>query len=183
MFHCFTVSLRLSVLCIYFLLAHLLSVSRMFTCSQQWRKRVKHVKHETIGPLSCDDSCFTYLWRGETEKRVYFLGMSQPLTSGEPKRSEMGHGRGLSVNPLSDAQTIRKLPWATQSDKHDGSAAYRAQLRTDPTNGAENLADMPYVNGNPDMFGPSIPLVREAAYNPPAVYPQPILRYGVDREA
>lgn len=166
-----------------FLFITCLACLTRFVCSaepeKKWGHRGQRDTKALTSTYGVSPSLAGYIGRGQE----YFLGMSQPLTSGEPKRSEMGHGRGLSVNPLSDAQTIRKLPWATESDKHDGSAAYRAQLRTDPTNGAENLDDMPYVNGNPDMFGPSLPLVREAAYNPPALYPQPILRYGVDREA
>jgi hypothetical protein len=108
--------------------------------------------------------------------------MSAPLSSSEPKRSEYSHGRGLSTHPLSDAQTIRGLPWKTEPGKHDAETVYRGQLRSDPTNGDEDLSTMPFVKGNPDMFGPSLPLVRESQYEPPAVYPQPVLRYGVDRQ-
>lgn len=108
--------------------------------------------------------------------------MTNPLKSSEPRRSEYSHGRGLSTHPESDAQTVRGLPWKTEAGKHDADTIRRGQLRSDPTNATEDLSTMPYVKGNPDMFGPSLPLVRESRYEAPAVYPQPVLRYGVDRQ-
>jgi hypothetical protein len=101
-----------------------------------------------------------------------------------PGRSEMSYGAGLAVNPESDFQSQRDLVFPQGKDKRDLVTEYRAQLRTDATLADENiLPDMLYVEGNPDAFGPGLPLVREAPVRPKGAHPQPKLRYGVDRQA
>jgi hypothetical protein len=97
-------------------------------------------------------------------------------------RSEMSFGAGRFVNPLSDYQSQRVLPWTVSEDSRDLELKYRKQQRTDPTNADENLDDMIHEYGNPDMFGPASPLVQEGIMNPPVSYKQPVLRYGVDRQ-
>lgn len=86
-------------------------------------------------------------------------------------------------HPNSDYQSIRKLAWPVGEDQDDVQNLLRAEKRTDPTNGAEIIEpDMYFAKGNPDMFGPAPPMVRESQQNPPALFPQPVLRYGVDRQ-
>jgi hypothetical protein len=109
--------------------------------------------------------------------------MTIPLSSGRPGRSQMSHGKGMMAHPDSDAQSVRNLPWQTESDKHDATNRIRAELRSDPTNSAEVIIpDLYYAKGNPDIFGPAPAMVQEAAYTPPPTYKQPVLRYGVDRQ-
>lgn len=111
------------------------------------------------------------------------LLMTQPLKSGEPGRSEFSHGKGMMTNPESDFQSQRALPFAATEGKRAATDRRRAEFRSDPTNGAETiLPDMYYSEGNPDMFGPQPPMVREKAVRPSGKYPQPTLRYGVDRQ-
>jgi hypothetical protein len=109
--------------------------------------------------------------------------MTQPLKSGTPGRSEMSHGKGLMTHPDSDYQSQRQLHFSIGEDENDVQNKLRAEKRTDPTNGFEIIEpDMYFAKGNPDMFGPQPAMVRESAQVPPAVFPQPVLRYGVDRE-
>jgi hypothetical protein len=101
-----------------------------------------------------------------------------------PGRSEMSHGRGLVKEPRSDFQSQRNLVFPQGDDKTDLNTEYRASLRVDATVPDDNiLPDMLYVEGNPDLFGPALPLVREEPVRPVGAHPQPKLRYGVDRQS
>lgn len=94
----------------------------------------------------------------------------------------MSHGKGMMAHPDSNYHRA-DLPFAEASDKHDATNRRRAEFRSDPTNGAETiLPDMYYERGNPDIFGPQPPMVQEGPVTPPAQFPQPVLRYGVDRQ-
>ena len=97
-------------------------------------------------------------------------------------RSEMSFGKGRFVNPLSDYQSQRTLPWETLDDSRQMELKYRMQQRTDPTNADENIETMYLEYGNPDQFGPASPLVQEKQMSPPVYYKQPVWRYGVDRQ-
>lgn len=109
--------------------------------------------------------------------------MTQPLKSGTPGRSQMSHGKGMMAHPQSDYQSQRKLVFGVASDKHDATNLRRAQFRLDATNGSEVVEpDMYFAKGNPDLFGPQPAMVQEPQQNPPALFPQPVLRYGVDRQ-
>lgn len=109
--------------------------------------------------------------------------MTLPLSEGTPGRSEFGHGKGMMKHPDSDYQSQRQLPFTVQSDKHDATNIRRAEFRSDPTNGAEQIIpDMYYAAGNPDLYGPQPAMVQEKAQVAPGLYPQPVLRYGVDRQ-
>lgn len=99
-----------------------------------------------------------------------------------PGRSEMSHGKGRYVDPRSDYQSQRKLPFPVETDKRAASLQREAELRLDPTNPLELVNDMYYVNGNADFY-PGEPLVQEPVQVAPSVYKQPIWRYGVDRQA
>ena len=110
--------------------------------------------------------------------------MTQPFKNQEPGRSQMSYGRGQMAHPLSDYQSQRELPWRVGEDKRDVQNRLRAERRSDPTNGTENVPwDMYFAQGNPDQFGPGLPLCREKQQSPPVAYKQPILRYGVDRQS
>lgn len=101
-----------------------------------------------------------------------------------PGRSEMSYGRGLAKEPRSDFQSNRDLVFPQGDDETDLNTEYRASLRIDATVPDENIIpDMLYAEGNPDAFGPALPLVREAPVLPRGAHPQPKLRYGVDRQS
>lgn len=101
-----------------------------------------------------------------------------------PGRSEMSHGKGLVKEPRSDFQSSRNLIFPEGQDKTDLTTQYRASLRTDATIPDDVIIpDMLYVEGNPDAFGPGLPLVREDPVLPRGRHPQPKLRYGVDRDS
>lgn len=100
-----------------------------------------------------------------------------------PHQSEFSHGAGLVKEPRSDFQSHRDLVFPQGDDKTDLTTQYRAELRLDSTLMNENLEEMLYVEGNPDAFGPGLPLVREPIMRPRGAHPQPKLRYGVDRSS
>src|SRR5574337_1688364 len=104
-----------------------------------------------------------------------------PLKSGRPGRSEFSHGKGRFVDPRSDYQSQRNLIFPQGEDKRDVQLHRQSELSLDATNPLENVSDMPYNNGNADVY-PRPPLIQEKPQYPPAVYPQPIYRYGVDRQ-
>lgn len=99
-----------------------------------------------------------------------------------PGRSEMSFGKGEFAHPLSDYQSQRTLPWSVSEDSRDLLFKYALEKRTDPTNSDEVVEDMIYEYGNPDQFGPAPLLVQESQISPPAVYKQPVYRFGVDRQ-
>jgi hypothetical protein len=107
------------------------------------------------------------------------------LKAGRPGRSEMSHGKGKEIEPLSDFQSTRSsLPGPIGEHRRDALRDIQANNRSDPTNAAEVLIpDGYYINGNPDMFGPDNPLVQETAHRPVGQIPFPIYRTGVYREA
>lgn len=116
--------------------------------------------------------------------------MTRSLSSGTPGPSEDSHGRGRFGHPDSDFQSGRaELAWAV-ADRNQGSkrggftAAMRrqAELRTDGTRSDEIIEDMLYVKGNPDAYGPDQPIVQEPRRVAPAVFKQPVIRTGVDRQ-
>lgn len=120
--------------------------------------------------------------------------MTLPLSSGDPGRTEFGHGKGRFAHPDSDYQSQRtELPWEVaernQGSKRGGytaAMALAAALRSDPTNALEleggNAEPMLYEYGNPDMYGPGPKLVSESARRPAGIYKKPVYRYGVDRQ-
>ena len=87
--------------------------------------------------------------------------MSAPLSAHEPGRTEMSFGTSRFSDARSDYQTGRNLPWQVGEDKRDVQREIQALNRSDPTNAVEDLVRMPYVNGNPDMYGPDEPMVKE----------------------
>lgn len=104
------------------------------------------------------------------------------LISGTPGASEFSHGKSRYAHPGSDFQTQRKLPWAQGENETDMVRDYHASLRSDPTNGEEDLSLMLYVKGNPDLYGPDEPIVQEPRVIPAGKYPQPRYRTGVSRQ-
>lgn len=117
--------------------------------------------------------------------------MTRPLSSSTPGPSEESHGRSRFAHPDSDYQTGRSsLPFGVaernQGSKRGGfTAAMRlaAEKRLDATRSDENIEDMLYVKGNPDAYGPDQPLVQEPRVVAPAVFKQPVIRHGVDRQS
>ncbi|AAN02055.1 gp1 [Mycobacterium phage Barnyard] len=108
--------------------------------------------------------------------------MTSPLKPGRPGRSQMSHGKGMMAHPDSNYHRA-DLPFAEASDKHDATNRRRAEFRSDPTNGAESITpDMYFAEGNPDLFGPQPAMVQESAQTPPAKFPQPNVRTGVNRQ-
>lgn len=99
-----------------------------------------------------------------------------------PGRSQMSYGKGLAVNPHSDFQSNRALVFPHTEDKRDLVTHYRAELRMDATVGDETVEEMLYSEGNPDAFGPGLPLVQEEPVRPRGSHPLPKLRYHVDRQ-
>lgn len=107
-----------------------------------------------------------------------------PLKPGaRPGRSQFSHGKGRVTEPRSDYQSQRALVFPQGDDKRDAVNRMQAEKRLDATNPLEVTDDMYYELGNPDAFGPGPQLVQERVEAPPAVYKQPIWRYGVDRES
>ena len=105
------------------------------------------------------------------------------LVNGRPGASEMSHGKGAMTEPKSDYQSMRNLPWTPWEDRRDMQNDYRAHLRSDPTNAAENIIpDLYYAPGNPDIFGPAPALVQEDAVRGAGAIPIPVYRTGVYRE-
>lgn len=122
---------------------------------------------------------------GKLENRVAggrIGGMSAPLSSGRPGRSEMSHGDGAYAHPDSDYQSQRALVFGQGEDARDANRDYRAHKRLDATNPSESVDDMLYVLGNPDGFGPGPKLVKEKKRVPGAIYKQSEYRYGVNRQ-
>lgn len=109
--------------------------------------------------------------------------MAGSIIHGKVGRTEMSFGAGRFAEPKSDFQSQRNLPWAQGEDKRDNMLRQQSEARTDPTNSAERIEDMPYVLGNPDMYGPDQPLIQEKVVRPSRLKKQPVLRYGVDRQA
>lgn len=107
--------------------------------------------------------------------------MSAPLSMGRPGRSEFSGGRGRFDNPGTD-YTPDYLPWEKSEDKRDVALHRQAELRLDATNSTETVEEMHTALGNPDAFGPDMPLVQEPIVRRPTVYKQPIVRTGVNRE-
>lgn len=93
-------------------------------------------------------------------------------------------GEGLYAHPETDYQSQRNLQVPQDSETlTDQLRKFHGDKRTDPTDrnsggGDENI----FLAGNPDTFGPGLPLVREPKYRPSGSYPQPSYRTGVYRE-
>lgn len=109
--------------------------------------------------------------------------MSVPLVPGRPGRTQMSHGKSRYPHPDSDFQSQRNLPWEVGQDETELVRDYHASLRSDPTNSQEDLSQMLYVKGNPDMYGPDEEIIQEPAVRPAGKYPQPKYRTGVTRQS
>ncbi|AKU45291.1 hypothetical protein MADRUGA_1 [Mycobacterium phage Madruga] len=115
--------------------------------------------------------------------------MTRPLRTSNPGKTEFSHGKSRAPHPDSDVQSGRGLPFDTaernQGAKRGGftqAMRQQAERRLDATRSDEVLEDMLYVKGNPDTGSPDSPIVQEARVTRPAVYRQPNIRTGVDRQ-
>lgn len=127
----------------------------------------------------------------KTHRRVHNRVMTLPLrNTGDPGRTERSHGKGRFGHPDSDYQSQRtELPFEV-ADRDFGSKRggftsdmhRQAELRLDATNSTEKTEDMLYVRGNPDAFGPDMPIIQESAVRPSGANRRYVPRTGVNRQ-